>query len=256
MSAVARAFVLPFTLETHSRCADAVEDHEWGTLLLSPSLDAVWSVNGLVAHEPLPGLTLDDLDALFTERFPGGRFVSATFGDPDTGARLEAQARERGWKVEHEVLMVLTREPDRVVDTSAVRAASREETLALMARWIAEDFSEQGEEAMRQIEALAEREWDARDTRAFVAGDASATCKLWSDGTTAQVEDVYTAPDARGGGHARALVSHAAGVARAEDHGLVFIGADDDDTPKELYHRLGFDPIARLTRIVRETPRA
>jgi GNAT superfamily N-acetyltransferase len=123
---------------------------------------------------------------------------------------------------------------------------------ALAERWFAEDFAAQGERVLAQLGEFARREWSARPTRAFVAGDGQAMCKLWSDGTIAQVEDVYTAPEARGAGHARALVTRAIQEARSEPHELVFIVADADDTPKELYARLGFDPLVTVTRVVRE----
>jgi GNAT superfamily N-acetyltransferase len=68
----------------------------------------------------------------------------------------------------------------------------------------------------------------------------------------AQVEDVYTLPEARGRGFARALVAHVVAQARAEDHDLVFIMADDDDWPKNLYGRLGFEPAGRMLSFHRE----
>jgi predicted GNAT family acetyltransferase len=60
----------------------------------------------------------------------------------------------------------------------------------------------------------------------------------------AQVEDVYVIPEARGRGYARALVTRAAALA-CEDHDLSFIVADDNDWPKQLYAKLGFEPVGR-----------
>jgi predicted GNAT family acetyltransferase len=68
---------------------------------------------------------------------------------------------------------------------------------------------------------------------------------LYSDGTVAQVEDVYTVPEERNRGHARKLVTKATEVARASGHELVFIVADADDWPQHLYRRIGFAPIGR-----------
>jgi GNAT superfamily N-acetyltransferase len=67
-----------------------------------------------------------------------------------------------------------------------------------------------------------------------------SVCTLLSDGEVAQVEEVCTVPEARGRGLARAAVQAAAGVALAEGHGLVFLLAEADDWPKELYASLGF----------------
>jgi hypothetical protein len=43
-------------------------------------------------------------------------------------------------------------------------------------------------------------------------------------------------------------VLRAAGEARAEGADLVFLVADGDDWPKELYRKLGFDTVGRLTK--------
>lgn len=240
-----------FLRDTVAASADEVELHPWGTLLRTPSLDAVWALNGVIVHRPQPDLTLDDVEALFAARF-GGRFASATLHAPSAAERIEREARERGWRVERELVMELRREPDRIADTSGVREGTEAEVRALNDRWFADDFSSQGAEALRQLSEFGAREWHARPTRAFVAGDGKAMCKLWSDGTTAQVEDVYTAAEARGQGHARALVTHAIVEARRGGHDLVFIVADADDTPQGLYRRLGFDPLAPITRVIRE----
>jgi predicted GNAT family acetyltransferase len=77
-------------------------------------------------------------------------------------------------------------------------------------------------------------------------GALLAITKLRTAGNTAQVEDVYTTPEARGRGFARALVTRAVELARAGDHDVVFITADDNDWPKQLYARIGFRPLGRL----------
>ena len=61
-----------------------------------------------------------------------------------------------------------------------------------------------------------------------------------SDGVIAQVEDVATLRDFRRRGLARATVTAAVDAALAMGHEAIFIVADDDDWPKDLYARLGF----------------
>jgi predicted GNAT family acetyltransferase len=70
---------------------------------------------------------------------------------------------------------------------------------------------------------------------------------------SAWVEDVYTVPDARERGYARTLVTHATAIARSERKGLTFIIADDDDWPKNLYSRIGFERVGQM-RVFRSTP--
>jgi len=73
-------------------------------------------------------------------------------------------------------------------------------------------------------------------------GAPAAVTKLRSDGPTAWVEDVYTAPEARGRGYARTLVTYATTRARSAKCDPIFIIADDDDWPKHLYADIGFQP--------------
>jgi predicted GNAT family acetyltransferase len=53
---------------------------------------------------------------------------------------------------------------------------------------------------------------------------------------------VYTIDAYRGRGYARALVTRAVALARQAGHELTFIVADDEDWPKRLYARIGFEP--------------
>jgi ribosomal protein S18 acetylase RimI-like enzyme len=68
-----------------------------------------------------------------------------------------------------------------------------------------------------------------------------AVTKLRTDPATSWIEDVYTAPEARRRGYARLLVTHASALGAAENPELTFIVADDNDWPKDLYRRIGFE---------------
>jgi ribosomal protein S18 acetylase RimI-like enzyme len=94
----------------------------------------------------------------------------------------------------------------------------------------------------------------ARREREFAsfAGDAAAgVAKLYSDpaGTIGQVEDVVTLPEHRNRGHARAVVLGAAQASRDAGHELTFLWADEDDWPRKLYVKLGFDVVGRRFRL-------
>jgi ribosomal protein S18 acetylase RimI-like enzyme len=229
--------VLAFALATAEACADEARDAGFGRVLSTPSLPLVWSLNGVWVSKPAD----DPFEAL-----PDAPRPSVYFCDAALGERFDLDA----WDTESELYMVLRDAPG-PPERGAVRGAQRDEIEALAREWIVEEFASQGSEAVEQLLDYIRRRWDARPTRAFVSPDASAMAKLWSDGTVAQVEDVYTRPDGRGRGHARALVSHLADLAVSEGHEVVFIVADDEDTPKELYARLGFEPVRLARRYVR-----
>ena len=247
----ALASALAFQRAAIAACADEVIDGPWGPVVRTPSLDGVWALNAVLVERGTPALTADELAAPLSELVPTGRWPSILVEDEAVAAAVEPAFAERGWRIQHELFMGLRRAPDREADTSSVREATEDEVAALMDQWFADDFADQGAEVLAQLTEMARRERHAHPGRAFVAGDGRALCHVYLGDGVAQVEDVYTAPDARGQGHARALVTRAITEARAADPRLVCIVADADDTPQKLYARLGFDPIGRVTRFVR-----
>jgi predicted GNAT family acetyltransferase len=86
---------------------------------------------------------------------------------------------------------------------------------------------------------------------AEVDGQPASVCELYVLGDVAQVEDVNTIEEFRGRGLGSAVVLAAADAARARGCDVVFLIADDADWPKDLYARLGFDPVGRFWSFVR-----
>ena len=76
-------------------------------------------------------------------------------------------------------------------------------------------------------------------------------CELYVRGSMAQIEDVNTLEEFRNRGLGRAVVQRAADDARTRSAETVFLHALDDDWPKELYAKLGFDPIGYVWSFVR-----
>ena len=83
-----------------------------------------------------------------------------------------------------------------------------------------------------------------------VDGEVASYCELYSDGSTAQIENVLTLERFRKRGLARATVSRALEDARSGDHSLVFLIADRDDWPKDLYAKLGFEEVGHVWEFV------
>jgi predicted N-acetyltransferase YhbS len=94
--------------------------------------------------------------------------------------------------------------------------------------------------------------------RVFVVQDDDdgvvAWARLWTAGAVAQVEDVVCLAEHRGHGYGRAVVTEATRAALAGGAELTFIVADDADWPKELYGRLGYEPIGHLGVYLRLVP--
>ncbi len=238
--------VLAFLRAGFSGTADAARSISAGLVLSTPSLQAVWSVNQLRVSEPL---AFDGLVRLADEELAGFDYRHIVVENQIAGPSLEDAVRAAGWKVDVDLVMSLTGVPDRPPEPSAVVDAGEEEVLEVMGRWHGEGWGTDPDE-LAQLVAYSRREGAAHnDHRLGVRssdGRLVAITTLRGDGSTAQVEDVYTVPEARGRGYARALVFRAVELARDTGHDLIFIVADDQDWPKLLYRRLGFTPLGRM----------
>ena len=60
------------------------------------------------------------------------------------------------------------------------------------------------------------------------------------------LENLFVLPEHRLKGVATALVQHCAAAARSKGAGLVFLPAAAEDTPKQMYARMGFQPLFHL----------
>jgi GNAT superfamily N-acetyltransferase len=219
--------------------ADTFRSIDAGIIVSTPSLPAVWAVNQMRVAE---ALTFEELVDLAEEQMGGFDYRHVAVEHQQAGPGLEQAFRGAGWKVERDAVMILSGSADRPADTSVVEDAGEDEVLEVMRRWYGGD-----EPTPTEIDQLVD--YGRRESRSLGdrllgvrSGDGRlvAITKLRSDGRIAQVEDVYTVPEARGRGFARALISRATELARAGGHNLVFIVADDADWPKRLYGRLGF----------------
>jgi RimJ/RimL family protein N-acetyltransferase len=194
-------------------------------------------------------------DALFVDDLPGVyslNYVRADRGAPDeikaaTDAAMEHLFHRKvftyldldlGWRNLVHLVMQHVREPDRRVDASHVREVSFEE-IAPLRIYDNEDsrFGEQLNEMQRRVGRAIDTRWFA----AFDGDELASWCHVRFGAGISQIEDVNTLSTFRGRGHARAVVQHALD----QSTGIVFLEALEDDWPRELYERLGFDTVDR-----------
>jgi GNAT superfamily N-acetyltransferase len=81
---------------------------------------------------------------------------------------------------------------------------------------------------------------DAQVLTVREGGVPVAFAQLERDGAGAEITQVYVHPEHRGGGRGTAMTR--AAIEAADGVRDLWIAADDDDRPKELYARLGFRP--------------
>jgi ribosomal protein S18 acetylase RimI-like enzyme len=226
--------------------AERIERVHLGSAVFTDSLPVIWSLNFLRVEDT--GASAEEI-AAEAERLQGGAGLEhrrVAIQDENAGRNLEEGFSALGWKPDVFLFMVPQREPNRSVDTSAVIEVEREALRPIREAILGEWLGDLDGEVMRQIGESDRRFAVAGNARHFavvVDGEAVSSTDLFSDGRTAQIEDVGTLPDHRGAGHASAVVTKALEEAFAMGHDFIFLVADARDWPKEMYRRLGFDGI-------------
>ncbi|HEV7176454.1 MAG TPA: GNAT family N-acetyltransferase [Solirubrobacteraceae bacterium] len=237
---------LAFVRRTAELAADDARPVDGGWLIRAPSLADVWGLNHLRLSGSVTYARAVELAEQHLGELPYRQLV---IEHEDSARRLEEPLGADGWTFDRDVLMALARPADHETDAGGVVEIQEDTASELMRQWISDDPKMTAAALDQLIDATA------REARARTAthlgirdetGDLVAMTKLYSDSVTAQVEDVYTVPVWRNRGCARRLITRAIALAREAGHEFVFIEADDNGWPKQLYSRLGFDPIGRI----------
>lgn len=249
--------VVDFEDAIRERCATRTERFRWGLALYNEDLPRVYDLNYLRADGDLADATAESLVAEADRRFDGAAHRQIEVRDPVAAERLEQGMREAGFEAFDALYMVLRRDPDRSAEPGTASQISWEELRPTKIEQLRREPFATSEEVVDQLTRRTEVEARATHLRPFAArveGRPVSYCFLYSDGRTAQVEEVATLEEYRNRGLARATIETAVSVALAEDHEVVFIVADDDDWPKSLYARLGFDAVGKVTSFRRYPP--
>ena len=248
---------LDFIAKMADELAQKKVPSRYGVALLAPEFPSVWSRNYLYATEELDTASAEELAAEANRLLgqAGLRHRKVEVWDAEAGVRLEPGFVKLGWNRERDVIMVVHRGPDRLVDTSSVHEVGADDLVPAWTESWALDPAVLNSDVARQLVENKRRLGVETNTRFFAArvdGEVGAYCELYSDGQTAQIENVFTLDRFRKRGLARAVVSKALEV--AQGHDLIFLIADQDDWPKELYRKLGFDDVGLIWEFI--LPRA
>ena len=246
---------LAFDKALRTRCAERVVPFRFGLGYFNDSFPRVWDLNGLVVegrHEVDAGELAAEAELLHTDA--GQAHRRADVNDEAVGASLERFFRRFGWQVDKTVVMAFRRDGEREADPSTVVEVDRDELLPFRTELSRSEPWATDEDIVREVVeagSLWERAGNARYFAVRVDGVPVAAAELYSDGRVAQVEDVATLTSHRGHGYASAIVLRTVEEALAGGHDLVFLLADEEDWPKELYARLGFEAIGRTWSFLR-----
>ena len=241
-SHVERAYAF---LDRADMAGERTESSSVGTAVFDDNLPRRLDSNFLrVERETDPETVREEAERL------GRRMVFVP--DPELGERVVPYFKERGWRINRVVVMAQLREPERTGDLSLVTEVE-EPALRAARHQVVTGQPWASPEIMAQLFAgkeLIGRRVQARFFAVVVDGEVVSYTDLYQDGTEAQVEDVGTLHEHRGRGYASAVVLRATAEARQAGAEFVFLVADYEDWPKELYRRLGFDELGYYVKFI------
>jgi ribosomal protein S18 acetylase RimI-like enzyme len=221
----------------HAAVCDSIEPWAHGTIARASRYPTYYDFNVLRVEEDVE-LDVRELAAQADEALAGLGHRRVDFDLVATGDSRRAAFEAAGWKATR-LLWMLQQAPVPSGDAGpAVEEVDYDETEELRLSWHLEDFAETEYERFR----IGAREIAmAKGTRVLVIreqGEPIAFTQVQWDGGSAEINGVYVHPEHRGRGLGTAITRAAIAVAsEAED---LWIVADDEDRPKDLYARLGF----------------
>jgi ribosomal protein S18 acetylase RimI-like enzyme len=240
------------------------ERFAYGTARFDDRVPLRWDSNFLLVEDAPEHVGAEEL-AAEADRVQGAaglRHRKLELRDERLGDRLTPDFKRLGWTVHRTVLMAQQREPDRRPDLSFVQEVDAEalrEPRAEQQRTYEWGADPEVAEQLYRAKLLAAEQVTIRFFAVVADGRPVSWTDLYLDGTTAQIEDVATLEPYRGRGYASAVVLRAVDEARRAGTDLIFLLADDEDWPKELYRKLGFDELGRTFEFIKtalEPPRA
>ncbi len=226
------------------------EGFAYGIAVFTPELPLRHDSNYLLVEREA---TADELAAEADRLLGERRLEHRTLVVPDQalGERLAPRFDELGWSGRRFLVMAQRREPERASNLDLVREVGEttlrnaRERAVLAQPWGSRELAAQLLAAKRRIPV------ETRFFAVLVDGDVVSCADLYSDGETAQVEDVWTDPEHRNRGYASAVVLKAVEEARERGASFVFLVCDAEDWPQSLYRKLGFDEVGRYSKFLR-----
>jgi ribosomal protein S18 acetylase RimI-like enzyme len=256
----ALARTLEFERELVASVSTRLVRSAWGTAYLNDGYRERWDSNFLwvdgVDHPVAGAVELAaDADRVLGEAGLIHREIRVD--DDAYGKSVAPGLAKAGYGGDRLLVMALRRPADRPSTDDAaeeVDLATLRPTLEVVLRREPWATTEGIVRTLADFRGELARHAGARFFCARVGGEIAGMCELYVRGPIAQIEDVNTLEEFRDRGVARAVVRRAADEALAAGAELVFLHALDDDWPKELYAKLGFDPIGHVWSFVKPSP--
>jgi GNAT superfamily N-acetyltransferase len=232
----------------HARVCDVLEPWTHGTVARATRYPSYYDFN-VVRVEADPGMSVPALAAFADEALAGLAHRRVDFDDAGAATTLRGGFAADGWRALRLLWMRHETPPPPAAD-AAVEEVPYEAVHDLRVAWLREKgFGERDADdyhaQSREVALLR----DAQVLAIHAAGRPVAFAQLERDGAAAEITQVYVHPEHRGDGRGTAMTR--AAIAAAGDVRDLWIAADDEGRPKQLYARLGFRPAATTMEFLR-----
>jgi ribosomal protein S18 acetylase RimI-like enzyme len=238
-----------FVDDLAERAASRIEPFVYGRVFFNDNFPRVWDMNFARVETQPPSWSelVREVDDIQGRAGLAHRRINLP-DDPWVPA-LGDDARAQGWQFTTLIYMLRTSEGDRTnrgrareVDYADVRPLRHE--MARREPW----GGDNPEDITQVLDGV--RSWvglvDGRFFAASVDGRFVAATDLYRGRGLVQIEDVNTLEEYRNQGLATDVVLEAIAAAQRDDPDVaVFLVADENDWPKALYERLGFETVGR-----------
>ena len=242
-----------FEAAIQDRCSERLEPFEWGTALFRLDMPRVHDQNLLRLESGFDVVGARELaaEADRLQRPAGLSHRKLLVPDERAGERLSRGFSELSWRrARHVVMAHRGASPD-----EPAHPVQRVESAALRTARTRAFEQDLGSGAAAQVAAsldlIASVVRSARGFAVETDGEFASWCVLYEENGIGQVDDVVTAGRYRRRGFARAVVSAATRASLESGNEITFLVADDEDWPKQLYARLGYEPIGRRFEFTR-----
>jgi ribosomal protein S18 acetylase RimI-like enzyme len=242
-----------FEVTIQNRCAERIQPFEWGSAVFRLDMPRVHDQNLLRLERGFEEVSAEQLatEADRIQRPAGLSHRKLLVPDELAGERLSDGFAGLAWRRARHVSMLhggdAPAEPGHPVRETSVVTLREART-----REFQTDLG--GIAAMQVVASLELVASNVARSRAFMVeedGEPVSWCALYEEDGIGQVEDVMTASAHRRRGYGRAVVEAATRASLASGNGITFLVADDEDWPKEMYARIGFEPIGRRFEFTR-----
>jgi GNAT superfamily N-acetyltransferase len=232
----------------HRAVCDTLTPWEYGTVVRASGYPNYFDYNAVRVERDTP-MGFAELAAFADRALDGLAHRRVDFEVTGPADRVRADFEAAGWKTMR-LLWMRHRSVAQSPDGALVQAVDYDAVAKLRLAWHREDFDyplTDGSYFVQSRELALKR--GARVLAVLEHGEPIAFAQLMRMKRTAEITHVYVAAEHRGRGLGTAITR--AAIADARSARTLWICADEEDRPKELYARLGFAPAWTTAQFLR-----